>query len=152
MPDGLPLIPPPLKRCTACSVERPLTEFSPKPTATDGRQSHCKPCKRLESKAHYEKHKADYIERAGRHRKARARRMIPQVRAVSASACSCCGVPITDGHRLVGSQQRSANQLAWAGYSKKRILTAAKTTPLYCPSCAAIANNLIKSAIAAHKP
>jgi len=35
-----------IKKCTKCQVEKELVEFSPHPSTKDGRQTHCRSCKR----------------------------------------------------------------------------------------------------------
>lgn len=43
----------PMKNCTKCNIEKPLTEFAIKKSRKDGRQSACKKCQREYAKEWY---------------------------------------------------------------------------------------------------
>jgi hypothetical protein len=52
------------KRCAGCGDPKPLDEFRPNKSKRDGYQSYCIPCDKERQKAHYQKNKQKYIDKA----------------------------------------------------------------------------------------
>ena len=55
-----------------CKEAKPLDEFTPK-GSRGGRDSYCRPCRRVYGRAHYQAHRRRYIEKAGQRRRLRRR-------------------------------------------------------------------------------
>ena len=53
-----------IKRCTRCKLEKPIEEFGPRSSSSDGYQYQCRPCVSAASNESHKKRRA--IERASR--------------------------------------------------------------------------------------
>ena len=58
-----------LKFCNLCKKEKSINEFAWKLVAKKLKQSYCKECQNIRSKAHYNKYKAKYIKKARKRNK-----------------------------------------------------------------------------------
>lgn len=70
----------PTKTCTRCETDKPLDDFSPHPTTSDGRASWCRPCaaahNRERRRADPERRQRDRLINASRRRALEALRRI----------------------------------------------------------------------------
>lgn len=63
-----------VKSCPRCGEEKPMSEFSPDASKSDGRASRCRPCDRERARAYYARHRAErseYFRRRYQERKAK---------------------------------------------------------------------------------
>lgn len=80
------------KKCCTCGETKPIAEFAMKITSTGQRQSRCRGCQKLASRAHYESNKEAVIARSAERTAAQRTVLQAEVRKkLKGAACACCG-------------------------------------------------------------
>src|SRR5436305_10116394 len=79
---------PSYKTCSKCKVNKPVSEFNFKSTATGMRQSYCKECGKQLTRRHYRNNKRQYLDRNVRSYMKRRE----LVRQIKTRACADCGI------------------------------------------------------------
>lgn len=127
------------KICCKCKQDRPIAEFAIKITATGQRQSRCKACQKLASRAHYEANRDDVIARSVDRRKAtEADHKSFIVDSLTGKACTCCGTgedlcySVNTGY--TGPRVSSA---AHAGMARETLLESILNSTVMCRACRA---------------
>lgn len=125
------------KRCSVCGVDKPVEEFHFKNKARGIRRDRCKPCAADYHKAHYQKNKAAYAERA----KEQRRRLTQLVRELKSGPCTDCGVSypwyvMQFDHTGDDKRQDVANLVNYG--SERKLLEEIEKCELVCANCHAI--------------
>jgi hypothetical protein len=123
------------KRCGRCLDIKPITEFNPK--GKSGCQGYCKPCHAAWKKDYYQKHRAEYIERA----LAQKAKLRDVLRAAKNRPCQDCGKEyppyVLDFDHREGEQKlfnvSSLNAHRWV--SVRQLETEIAKCDLVCANC-----------------
>lgn len=80
------------KFCRLCKIDKDINEFAWKAKAKNLRQSYCKECQKIRSKAHYAGNREKYIEKARKRNRLILRQIQDYVwKYLSTHACIDCG-------------------------------------------------------------
>ena len=128
-----------LKLCTGCKRDLPLESFSRKLAAKDGVQSHCKECRKVYCKQHYDRNKKYYYDRNVQRRKIIRAWIIAHK---SKLKCDRCGF---DDWRALHFHHKDPDKKEFViatvtnrGYSLEHIMREINKCEVVCANCHAI--------------
>jgi len=125
------------KKCCNCTQVLLIEEFALKVTATGQRQSRCKACQKLASRAHYEANRESVITRTTERRlAAETEHKAFIATTLIGKRCSCCG----SGDDLcysvnAGYTGPRVSSAAHAGMARETVLESIANSTVMCRSC-----------------
>jgi hypothetical protein len=128
------------KTCCHCKTVKAITEFAIKITSTGQRQSRCKECQKIASRAHYEANRGDVIARSTN------RRLATEVdhktfvaESLHGQACTCCGTDDDLCYSVnVGYAGPRVSSAAHAGMARETLLESIANSTVMCRTCRAL--------------
>lgn len=125
------------KTCCACKNVLPIAEFALKVTVTGQRQSRCKKCQQLASRAHYESNRVKVIARSTERRLAtEAEHKAFIATTLVGKACSCCGTDADLCYSVnAGYTGARVSSAAHAGMARETVLESIANSTVMCRPC-----------------
>lgn len=125
------------KTCCACKNPLPISEFALKVTATGQRQSRCKQCQKLASRAHYESNREAVIARSTERRlSTEAEHKAFVATTLVGQACSCCGTGADLCYSVnAGYTGPRVSSAAHAGMARETVLESIANSTVMCRPC-----------------
>jgi hypothetical protein len=125
------------KRCCNCKHDLPIDAFALKVTATGQRQSRCKECQKLASRAHYESNRDAVIARNTDRRLAtEAAHKAFIATTLLGKRCSCCGTADDLCYSVnAGYTGPRVSSAAHAGMARETVLEAIANSTIMCRPC-----------------
>src|SRR5687768_13986018 len=127
------------KRCTGCGETKPVAEFSIKNQKTGLRASRCRGCVRAYGRAHYQRNRAAYIQRARKRQpqdRARVRTAVTEY--LRSHRCVDCGesdILLLDfDHRDPSLKRASVSRLVGTG-SLRLVMDEIAKCDVRCANC-----------------
>lgn len=124
------------KRCCACELTHPIEQFAIKNKQTGARQSRCRACQKIASRAHYEANRAAVKEKTAVRNKERSESLRVYVEGCLANSQCACGAthdltyqvnPGYDGPRV--------SVAVHGGLAMETLLAAMANSTVMCKTC-----------------
>ena len=131
--------PTPLKRCTICKQEKPLTRFNFRWRSKSRLQPACKACNRAASRAYYRRNRTKHIRAVTEHKRARqAEARLYVVFHLLKNPCVDCGETdpvVLEFDHVRGDKLGNISRLIWSGCSQKKLVEEIAKCEVRCANC-----------------
>lgn len=125
------------KRCCSCKHDLPIDAFALKVTATGQRQSRCKECQKLASRAHYESNRGAVIARnIDRRLATEAEHKAFIATTLVGKRCTCCDTADDLCYSVnAGYTGPRVSSAAHAGMARETVLESIANSTIMCRDC-----------------